>query len=304
MEHPSIGLFYAAGPQQGLVDTPALDAWVLDFVELQLIAQVQPFAVEIEERLRLPSGIGRIAYRLAREWKHIDGAVVLLSSDHFLYAVHVLRMVLGPVGKPVVCIPVLEGGQVDGKIALRSTLLNGVQAAGANLSGVMIHSRSELLDPRHTSIGVDGLPEYTPGTNRIGYVDFGLQFDSLAVHRSDQGPGSRPFAEELELIQVGEVVNPLAFSGITTETPGVIVESFGEVPVSVSSYIPEQSPALLLSPSSAHLLVRGRIIDPIDAPAEMLAAAFTVAMAPVMPSEALVSLEDRVRDVVIEYIGE
>ncbi len=173
--------------------------WLNGFFELQIVVRCTPVLIhppkletsKEQARADVWMKVGRI---LKREWNAFEGAVVVLPAEEFSLAVGYIRLMLGPIGKPVLFVQQntaahAERSQYD-RLSFHASIINAAQAAIAPCSGTVVVSGSEIID---------ATPCTTPSV--IGRIDFGLQLNKSAQPRNALRP-SGPFVYPKHLLHI------------------------------------------------------------------------------------------------------
>lgn len=156
--------------------------WFNGFFELQMVVAAQPYFIPYRPDQPYGEQWAKVGRYLRREWASVQGVVVLLPPEQLDVAARYLSLMLGPVGKPVVCIASL-GSTADEavfryqQLNLHTNTVNASQVAVGPCSGVMIVNGTEIL-----------LQHGVEQSTIVGRVDFGVKLNEHAILRNETWP--------------------------------------------------------------------------------------------------------------------
>lgn len=186
----TIGLFYCGGFNPAVNSTNTLLQELRHFDEIDLLADVQPAYMPSARPDAEETTLQRVALEVKKQWNTYDGFVVVFDQENFVYDADLLAYMLGPIGKPVVCIGVHASIEDSSSIAnTRYALMNAVQVARADFSGTAIIVGNAVMPATHVEI-VEGRVHTYVSADKIIYatVNFGVQLSKHAPRRSSEVP--------------------------------------------------------------------------------------------------------------------
>lgn len=177
------------GENQFFTNELAFRKWCTSELDAHMIANVVPGFVQVKPTTS--TSIPAVVKKIKQEWKQIDGVVCILPSAHFLFAASQLAFEVGTAGKPIVC-TTAQWQQREGVVntpvyaypPLRLHILNAVQLATADLSGVVLVGGSEVIPATHAI--TTGRDQRFVSADHVvyGHVDFGVRTTHHARPRS------------------------------------------------------------------------------------------------------------------------
>ena len=281
-----IAVLHASGSDFSFRNHNELQAWSEQFTELTLIADITSLLVSVPASPSNAGFVTRVARRLIREWNKYDGFIVVLDRHSFLFTSQLLGMMLDDVGKPVVMmhpqrvaesLSVYAQRQMIDRV-LRTQLLNAVQLATEDISGVLL---LESLSNNQVTLAYQGVGfaiRALDGTS-YGWIDFQVHFESQIPRRSMQRPQKEDIIDFSRLaLALVKSNNHGVHVSISNDAGVAIVRADDALPLSVVELLPPGCTALLMAPDAAYVYANGNIIpvDHVHESAEMLAAQFAV----------------------------
>jgi len=178
------------GAEQFFTNDLAFEGWCKKELDASLLANVISSLVQKGEReLSVVSGVVR---KIKQQWKQVDGIVCILPPAQFLLTATQLAFEVGPIGKPIVCTTVVDYKSVSGHSfythhVLPLHMMNAVQVATVDVSGVLVVGGSEVFPVTHAAMG--GHDKRLVSVDRLVYahVDFGVRKTAAATPLSSVG---------------------------------------------------------------------------------------------------------------------
>lgn len=219
----------STGEEQFFTNESAFTAWCQHELDLGMIARVQPLL--LQSAVIGMDVVPGLARQIKKHWKQVQGVVCILPSENFLQTASALAFAMGDCGKPIVCVTDVSATQSSNHRnafrcnGLRLYVMNAVQIATAELSGVLVSSGSEVIPATHASI-IGHQPRIV-AADRVVYahVDFGIRLTHHSKPRHD-----RPLSVNVANSRRVEYIDAQhaerleeAFSRVTKKPSGVIV---------------------------------------------------------------------------------
>lgn len=264
-----IALLHASGYDFPFGNQKALNIWAKQLDEFSIIADIHPLLVSVPAHPHNGGFISRIARRIVREWNKYDGFIVLLDQRSFIFVNHLLSMMLGNIGKPVLCITSLytvdytkqtkqQYNFID--MDLRTHILNAVQISTLDVSGVVVPLEGLIIpaeycvqDPTSKQFHIrsrDG-EEY-------GWFDFGVQVCSNIPKRSRNCPSNKNIIDFSTLYFVDAEYQQ--HISIPRGAKNIIIYSTQSLPLSIMSVLPSKATALLVGSDALYIYSNGQIL--------------------------------------------
>lgn len=309
----TVALLYLGGRDLPFTSQRELERWCVGFLELFLVAAVQPILVSKKPN---PGGIIHLlrAVRfIAREWNRYTGFVITLHRSRFLYAANLMSFMLGIVGKPVIFttatsndVEKLHDSQFVDTL-LQSNIMNALQAATMNVRGTLVLAGAQMIPATHTIIlrAKEKTDErFRSADNQVyGHVDFGIQVTKHALTRNDDRPTPQLHIEErIRYINVNATPEEELFHlihDVSRDCTGVIIDGGESLRLSITQELPKKIPVLLVSTEGVHIYEDEKLISIPQLTRYAAAAKFTW----VLGSIADRSRRDRKRKTVREWLN-
>lgn len=266
---------YLGGARQPFSNRGASTKWFTDFIELQMVANVDFAVITLGKKETEIPHFQRALRRVQREWNKYDGFVLSLPYSDYIYHSNIVSYMLGAsVEKPIVFTTSLEFSDFKERadmqeIHLMTNMLNAAVVASTGLAGSTVvggknivpaaHAQHTIIDGKDIIDSLDGVA--------YGYIDFGVQLaDDVSM-----GDGSKPTLS----LDVGEGVERFRLAGdaavVSDELArlqafsgrAAIIEGGADLSLSLTQKLPENVPALMIADQTL-LLYEKEKLSPVE----------------------------------------
>jgi len=266
-------VLYAGGRAAPFTTKRQYTDWCQSFFEMQMIAEAAPVLVAGNPKLGQVEHALAAAKQIEKLWDDFDGFVVSFAPGAFLYDANLLEIILGEVGKPVVCTTSPTPGGVSevgeySDIGLKANLINAISSAAADLVGVGVVMGSMLALASDVIIQEEGEVDVyypRPGAT-VARIDFGLVMEKDTKNREITKPNlDLSICSDVYYLNVR--INPVAQDnfvwpprGAGPQTKGLVIDGGEHLKLSITKELPEV-PVLLLAEQVAYLYRKGQLTE-------------------------------------------
>ncbi len=170
-----------------VTDQKSARKWLNEMLELQVIAQIEPFYVFSGDQQNVEPNIWtKLAQLIKKNYSSYDGFIITHQLNSIVYAGSALSFMLQNLGKPVILtgyddIQVKPAEKFkkltrfSNETGMRANMINAVQVSTMDMAEVVIVSSNCILRATQSQ-RIMNLADIVPGsTGYLGKVDFGIK---------------------------------------------------------------------------------------------------------------------------------
>ena len=253
-------LLYCGGVELPDSNQKGLTQWLDSFLELKMMADIKPKFIYDGPG----SGISRkewqdIVLNIKENFKKYDGFIITHGLDNLLLSSSLTSYLIQRLGKPVIFTgsPLIENKSKIKKpikkifkeyesLGIKANLINAVQVATMDISGVSLMFGNRLLNPVRTIQTFDSNLNIFSSwqVKDLGKIQFGIQLHSSVPKRINVKPKYfTDFNDQIKIIDPG--LGLQSNLEISENTKGILIKSFQEDPSSIIKIIKTNLPILV-----------------------------------------------------------
>lgn len=253
-------LLYCGGVELPESNQKGLNQWFDGFLELNMMADIKPKFIYDGPGSGISSKEWQnIIITIKENFKKYDGFVITHGLDNLLLTSSLTSYLIQRLGKPIIFTgsPLLDNKSKVKKpikkifkeyesLGIKANLINAVQVATMDVSGVSLMFGNRLLNPVRTIQTFDSNLNIFSSwqVKDLGKIQFGIQLNPNVPKRISVKPKYfTEFIDQIKIIDPG--LGLQSNLEISENTKGILIKSFQEDPSSIIKNIKTDLPVLV-----------------------------------------------------------